>query len=144
MNKIIVQVNKEIELAQDSYYTRNPGDPAGDIGPECPKTITVSDIMIERKVCEFDGDVWFDAKVDHDFTVDGEPAWEIYSDTGFDKEITKILKKTLPEFMETRVAQFSEQGMQKLGQAHMDLIDEDASTDFVDFECSEYILINAA
>ena len=65
--------------------------------------------------------------VSHDFN-----GWEIYSDTAVAPELTRVIKKVLPEFFETREAIFSEQGLQEYGLAHFDIIDEDGSTDFVD------------
>ena len=111
MQNIVIKLNHTVELAQDSYYTRNPDDSAidGAIGPECPSKVTFHNIRIRRHVCEFDGDVWIDMVASHTF--DG---WEIYSDTAVGPELTRVLKKVLPEFFETRDVIFSEQGMQSM------------------------------
>ena len=138
MKNIVIKLNHTITLAQDSYYTQNPVDKVNglkEIGPECPSSITVNDITIRRNECDIDGDVYFDMVVSHDFN-----GWEIYSDTAVAPELTRVIKKVLPEFFETREAIFSEQGLQEYGLAHFDIIDEDGSTDFVDLIVDDLVI----
>lgn len=141
MQNIVIKLNHTIHLAQDSYYTQNPVDKVNglkDIGPECPSSITINEIIIRRNYDEIDetgGDVYFDMVAQHDWN-----GWEIYSDTAVGPELTRVLKKVLPEFFQTREVIFSEQGMQEYGLAHFDIIDEDGSTDFVDFIDDDLII----
>ena len=130
MKNIVIKLNHTITLAQDSYYTQNPVDKVNglkEIGPECPSSVTFTELTIRRHYDPMDGDVYFELLGKHTWN-----GWEIYSDTAVAPELTRVLKKVLPEFFETREAIFSEQGLQEYGLAHFDIIDEDGSTDFVD------------
>ena len=130
MKNIVIKLNHTITLAQDSYYTQNPVDKVNglkEIGPECPSSVTFTELTIRRHYDPMDGDVYFELLGQHTWN-----GWEIYSDTAVAPELTRVLKKVLPEFFETREAIFSEQGLQEYGLAHFDIIDEDGSTDFVD------------
>ena len=130
MQNIVIKLNHTITLAQDSYYTQNPVDKVNglkDIGPECPSSVTFTELTIRRHYDPMDGDVYFELLGQHNWN-----GWEIYSDTAVGPELTKVLKKVLPDMFETREVHFSEQGLQEYGLAHFDIIDEDGSTDFVD------------
>ena len=130
MQNIVIKLNHTVTLAQDSYYTQNPVDKVNglkDIGPECPSSVTFTELTIRRHYDPMDGDVYFELLASHTWN-----GWEIYSDTAVGPELTKVLKKVLPDMFENRTVHFSEQGLQDYGLAHFDIIDEDGSTDFVD------------
>ena len=115
-----IKVQDDVVLAQDSYYTRNPEDSgvSGDIGPNSPTSVFVEEVQIMKHEDSIDGDIWYNAKVKHN------SIWEIYTDSGFQDAIDKIVRETdgFEEFMKTKKVIFSEQGLQDNGLADMDII----------------------
>ena len=108
------EVNEVCDLAQDSFYTRNPEDSAvtGDIGPNSPESIFVKTIQLIKMEDLSDGDVWYHAKVEHD------GIWEIYTDTAVGGFVKSKLADNGHNF---GYVNFSEQGMQQNGLADMDV-----------------------
>ncbi len=125
-----IPVEDDVVLTQDSYYTRNPEDSgvSGDIGPNSPERVFVKEIQVFRYSDSVDGDVWHNAKVKHN------SIWEIYTDSGFQDAIDKIVRETVgfEEFMKTKKVIFSEQGLQDNGLADMDIIHWGDKINFVD------------
>ncbi len=69
-----------------------------------------------RKYGDGPGDVYVHVNVDHDF-----PSWEIYTDEGFEKEISEIMSAYLGDVVQI---QFTEQGMQDFDVASMEPANE--------------------
>jgi len=84
----------EVKLKGDSIWSKTKGLIA-----------TVTDIDLDK----------------HTLLVYHDLKWDIYTDSGFEKEITKLAKETYPDANIDHVT-FSEQGQQMDGVAHMDVI----------------------
>ena len=81
---------QQVKLAGDSIWDRDG---------ENPPSVTITDY----EVVEQDGMV--------EVTVEHDGPWTIYTDSGFEKEISEMLGKDV---------EFSEQGMQEDGRAHLE------------------------
>mgnify|MGYP006087264825 FL=1 len=88
-----IEVNKPIALAGDSIW---------DDGGQNPKSVNVTSISVIKDI---DEDDYAQVNVEHD------GPWTIYTDTGFEAEISKLVG------FDTR---FTEQGMQEEGVASME------------------------
>ena len=102
-------IHQDIELAQDSYWTRNPGDPeGGQLGPDSPKSVWIEGYVLTETTWD-DGEIVYTVDVHHDWN-----GWEIYSDTGFEKAIN--------EMIEGYDVHWSEQGLQQYGIGNFDAV----------------------
>ena len=113
-----IVINEECELSQDSFYTRNPEDYKikGAIGPNSPEKIFVESIILTKH--EDEDDVWYSAIVRHN------SIWEIYTDTAVGPFVALKLEENGYKGFD---ADFSEQGMQDNGSAHLDVFKSEAA-----------------
>ena len=113
-----IVINEECVLSQDSFYTRNPEDSHIEmaIGPNSPEKIFVESIILTKH--EDEDDVWYSAIVRHN------SIWEIYTDTAVGPFVALKLEENGYKGFD---ADFSEQGMQDNGSAHLDVFKSEAA-----------------
>ena len=92
-----IAVNQSVELAGDSIWDKE--------GTKNPNSIEVKDIVVHAPFDVEDGDNFVEVSVNHN------GPWTIYTDTGFEAEISKLVGFKV---------KFTEQGMQEEGVASLE------------------------